>query len=236
MPLDRMRVRLLVRNLLDNALRYSADAASGRRACRCGRCSTAGSRASSWRCATSAPAWTPAQLAQLTEPFYRTDGARQRATGGVGLGMYLCRLVAEAHGGECAARLSCGSTGGQYVAEVNHAVRAVHHDRGVPAHDAAHARLELAIARIRGLVLGTHGVDVVGVERKNRLYPVTTSALEDPREQKARAVPPFVVNDCVERIEPLARLLGVAVGIGREGVHLRCLSELGGRRGPVVGS
>ncbi|TAM48084.1 MAG: ATP-binding protein, partial [Burkholderiaceae bacterium] len=40
-----------------------------------------------------------AQLAHLTEPFYRTDSARQRATGGVGLGMYLCRLVAQAHGG-----------------------------------------------------------------------------------------------------------------------------------------
>jgi signal transduction histidine kinase len=40
----------------------------------------------------------------LTEPFYRTDGARQRATGGVGLGMYLCRLVAEAHGAELQVR------------------------------------------------------------------------------------------------------------------------------------
>ncbi|MET0540129.1 MAG: ATP-binding protein, partial [Variovorax sp.] len=39
------------------------------------------------------------QLVHLTEPFYRTDSARARATGGVGLGMYLCRLVAEAHGG-----------------------------------------------------------------------------------------------------------------------------------------
>jgi signal transduction histidine kinase len=39
------------------------------------------------------------QLAHLAEPFYRADGARQRATGGVGLGLYLCRLVAQAHGG-----------------------------------------------------------------------------------------------------------------------------------------
>ncbi|HYP81784.1 ATP-binding protein, partial [Variovorax sp.] len=40
-----------------------------------------------------------AQLARLAEPFYRSDSARARATGGVGLGMYLCALVAQAHGG-----------------------------------------------------------------------------------------------------------------------------------------
>jgi signal transduction histidine kinase len=45
------------------------------------------------------PGVDDAQLAHLTEPFFRADSARQRATGGVGLGMYLCRLVVEAHGG-----------------------------------------------------------------------------------------------------------------------------------------
>ncbi|RYF72270.1 MAG: ATP-binding protein, partial [Comamonadaceae bacterium] len=45
-----------------------------------------------------------AHLARLAEPFYRTDSARQRATGGVGLGLYLCRLVAQAHGGTLTAR------------------------------------------------------------------------------------------------------------------------------------
>lgn len=38
-------------------------------------------------------------LAHIAEPFYRTDSARQRQTGGFGLGLYLCRLIAEAHGG-----------------------------------------------------------------------------------------------------------------------------------------
>jgi signal transduction histidine kinase len=38
-------------------------------------------------------------LAKLAEPFYRTDSARQRTTGGIGLGLYLCRLVAQAHEG-----------------------------------------------------------------------------------------------------------------------------------------
>ncbi|WP_411881278.1 sensor histidine kinase [Polaromonas sp. YR568] len=93
LSLDRMRVRLLLRNLMDNALRYSAGAARPPRI--------------SLRAAEGCvllevrdfgPGVDPAQLAHLTEPFYRTDGARQRATGGVGLGMYLCRLVAQAHG------------------------------------------------------------------------------------------------------------------------------------------
>jgi signal transduction histidine kinase len=45
-----------------------------------------------------------AQLSRLAEPFYRTDEARQRSTGGVGLGLYLVRLVAQAHGGQLAFR------------------------------------------------------------------------------------------------------------------------------------
>jgi signal transduction histidine kinase len=38
-------------------------------------------------------------LQHLSEAFYRPDIARQRASGGVGLGLYLVRLVAQAHGG-----------------------------------------------------------------------------------------------------------------------------------------
>jgi signal transduction histidine kinase len=45
------------------------------------------------------PGVPDAQLAQLAQAFYRPDSARTRAAGGVGLGLYLCRLVAQAHGG-----------------------------------------------------------------------------------------------------------------------------------------
>ena len=38
-------------------------------------------------------------LPHLMEPFYRTDASRQRQTGGYGLGLYLCKVIAEAHGG-----------------------------------------------------------------------------------------------------------------------------------------
>lgn len=39
-------------------------------------------------------------LTHITEPFYRADNARQRQTGGYGLGLYLCKLIAEAHKGQ----------------------------------------------------------------------------------------------------------------------------------------
>lgn len=38
-------------------------------------------------------------LARLTEPFYRVDKARSRKLGGAGLGLSLCKAIAEAHGG-----------------------------------------------------------------------------------------------------------------------------------------
>ena len=47
----------------------------------------------------SGPGVPEAQLQRLAEAFYRPDAARTREAGGVGLGLYLCRLIAEAHGG-----------------------------------------------------------------------------------------------------------------------------------------
>lgn len=93
LALDRTRMRLLLRNLLDNALRYSAGAGKP-------PCVSLSREAGGLRLAVRdfGPGVDAAQLARLTEPFYRTDSARQRATGGVGLGLHLCRLVAEAHG------------------------------------------------------------------------------------------------------------------------------------------
>ncbi len=96
LPLDRTRMRLLLRNLVDNALRHGADAAepplvSTRRAPEDGSLHLV--------VRDHGPGMDDAQLRHATEAFYRADTARLRSTGGVGLGLYLCKLVAEAHGG-----------------------------------------------------------------------------------------------------------------------------------------
>jgi signal transduction histidine kinase len=38
-------------------------------------------------------------LGRVTEAFYRPDASRQRKTGGIGLGLYLCRNIVAAHRG-----------------------------------------------------------------------------------------------------------------------------------------
>ncbi len=43
---------------------------------------------------------TPEQLVHITEPFYRTDKSRSRAEGGAGLGLALCKQIAQSHGAQ----------------------------------------------------------------------------------------------------------------------------------------
>ena len=94
LPLDATRVRLLLRNLLDNARRHSADASSPPEITTEFDADTVTLRVRDY-----GPGVAESQLALLAQAFYRPDSARRRATGGVGLGLYLCRLVAQAHGG-----------------------------------------------------------------------------------------------------------------------------------------
>jgi signal transduction histidine kinase len=99
LSLDATRMRLLLRNLLDNALRHSSGAAMP-------------PRISTERNGDSlhvtvrdhGPGVAETELAHLTEAFYRTDTARLRSTGGVGLGLHLCALIAQAHGGQLTLR------------------------------------------------------------------------------------------------------------------------------------
>ena len=93
--LDAARMRLLLRNLLDNALRHggAADPPPEVRL----RRSAAGDVVIEVR--DHGPGVPDAQLPHLAQAFFRPDTARTRGAGGVGLGLYLCRLVAQAHGG-----------------------------------------------------------------------------------------------------------------------------------------
>lgn len=42
----------------------------------------------------------PEHLKHLTEPFYRVDPSRSRKSGGAGIGLAICQLIARLHGGE----------------------------------------------------------------------------------------------------------------------------------------
>lgn len=92
---DEARLILLLKNLLGNALRYSR--------------STDGpveltlerhAEKLEIRVRDHGPGIPPEHVAHLGEPFFRGDPSRTRGTGGSGLGLYLSKLVAEAHGGQ----------------------------------------------------------------------------------------------------------------------------------------
>jgi signal transduction histidine kinase len=100
LQLDRTRMRLLLRNLLDNALRHSVDAAQPPEV---SLIQTA-EGAVQITVRDFGPGVPDDQLPHLAQPFYRPDSARTREGGGVGLGLYLCKLVALAHGGSFTVR------------------------------------------------------------------------------------------------------------------------------------
>jgi signal transduction histidine kinase len=53
------------------------------------------------------------ELLHLGEAFYRGDGSRTRATGGTGLGLYLCRLIVEMRSGKIRFSHALGVNGGE---------------------------------------------------------------------------------------------------------------------------
>ena len=93
---DPARWRLLVRNLVGNALRHGQPPLQIRLRREADELV--------FTVRDHGPGVAPEALAQLGEAFYRPDAARGRSSGGVGLGLYLCRLVAQAHGGRLVAR------------------------------------------------------------------------------------------------------------------------------------
>ena len=95
MQLDKNRFRLLVRNLVSNAVRYNRNDRGDVHVT-----TSSGDGTLELRISDHGEGVAQDQLPHLTEPFYRPDPSRQRKTGGYGLGLYLCRMIAEAHGGE----------------------------------------------------------------------------------------------------------------------------------------
>lgn len=94
LELDAPRMSLLLKNLIDNAIRHTPREASPPRV-------TLKQEAEHIIVTVedSGRGIEEHHLPHLTEPFYRADPSRQRETGGYGLGLYLCKMIAEAHGG-----------------------------------------------------------------------------------------------------------------------------------------
>lgn len=92
--IDSVRIKLLLKNLLDNALRHNLKDACPPKL----TLIKVGSEVTI-TVQDFGKGIEEKHIPFLTEPFYRVDPARQRQTGGYGLGLYLCRIIAEAHGG-----------------------------------------------------------------------------------------------------------------------------------------
>src|SRR5262249_9033559 len=88
---DSSRLRQLVTNLLDNALRFTGR--GGSVAVRVGR----GVGRARIQVRDSGPGIPPEHLPHVFERFYQADTAR--AAGGCGLGLSICRWIVQAHGG-----------------------------------------------------------------------------------------------------------------------------------------
>jgi len=91
---DPIRLKLLLRNLVGNALRHNRPdigpvilsvEPDG--------------QSLLLRVADHGPGMNADEVSRAAEPFWRPDSSRQRGTGGFGLGLYLCLKIAEAHGG-----------------------------------------------------------------------------------------------------------------------------------------
>jgi signal transduction histidine kinase len=92
--LDATRIRLLLRNLIDNGLRYNPEDGEPLKV-------SVNKPGKFIRIVVQdyGPGISAEHIKHVSEAFYRADPARSRSTGGVGLGLYLCRRIVEVHGG-----------------------------------------------------------------------------------------------------------------------------------------
>ncbi len=91
---DEARLKLLLKNLISNALRHSgADSGPVTVVVELGESELV------VQVRDNGPGIPADEAAHIGEPFYRADPSRTRATGGTGLGLYLATLVARAHRG-----------------------------------------------------------------------------------------------------------------------------------------
>jgi two-component system sensor histidine kinase BaeS len=97
---DLMRLRQLLRNLLENSLRYTNSAGQIELGL-----TINGGMIALWL-DDSAPGVEPEHLSRLFERFYRVEESRNRAAGGSGLGLAICSNIVAGHGGTISAQHS----------------------------------------------------------------------------------------------------------------------------------
>jgi signal transduction histidine kinase len=90
---DPLRLAQVVTNLLSNAVRYNRQGGTARVQLR------AAAEGVEFSVADTGCGVAEAHRAHLFERFYRVDKARSRGTGGIGLGLAICKSIVEAHGG-----------------------------------------------------------------------------------------------------------------------------------------
>jgi len=95
---DEQRLSQLLRNLLDNSVRYTD--AGGKISVMLKR----NRHQAELSISDSAPGASPEECERLFERLYRLEGSRNRNSGGSGLGLSICRNIAEAHGGRISAQ------------------------------------------------------------------------------------------------------------------------------------
>ena len=115
-PTERVRgssrdLTLLVRNLVDNAIRWTRSGGSIR--------VTVGSTdgETTLEVADTGIGIPSRDLSRIFERFYRVDRARSRALGGTGLGLAIVKHLARAHGGEVTVQSTPG-TGSTFIVEL----------------------------------------------------------------------------------------------------------------------
>lgn len=95
---DRRYFDRLLTNLIENALKYSKDSGIPVRI-------SLSETTNSFRVDVidAGPGIPATDLANIFEPFFRVDKSRNKATGGFGLGLYLCAKIAHMHQGQITA-------------------------------------------------------------------------------------------------------------------------------------
>lgn len=97
---DRERLQQLFGNLLNNSLKYTDDGGTLHVSLKCEK----GEALIDFQ--DSGPGVPESEMGKLFDRFYRVEVSRNRATGGAGLGLAICRNIAEAHAGTISARKS----------------------------------------------------------------------------------------------------------------------------------